>query len=61
MQIQIKKTFVERAISPVAFQQNEYVTLPREVAERLVAEGKAHPLVTFPAQPEKAPKRKARR
>lgn len=41
MQIQIKKPFLERAISPLAFQQNEYVDLPEKLAQKLIKQGKA--------------------
>lgn len=46
MQIQITKPFYEKSLSPLAFQQNEYVTMPDEVAQRLIDEGKAVPLAT---------------
>lgn len=41
MQIQIKKPFVERALSPIAFQQNELLDLPEKLAQKLIKQGKA--------------------
>ncbi len=41
MQVQILKPFLERALSPKAFQQNEYITMPDKVAKGLIKRGLA--------------------
>lgn len=41
MQVQIKKPFFERAISPIAFQPNELLDLPRKLAQQLIQSGHA--------------------
>lgn len=58
MQIQITRGFAERALSPIAFQQNEYVTMPDALAERLIAEGKARVIPTFDGPTPKSAKKK---
>lgn len=41
MHIQIKKPFLETAISPIAFQQNEFVNVPDSIAKKLIKSGHA--------------------
>jgi hypothetical protein len=44
MQIKIVKPFLERALSPRAFQTNEFVTVPDNIAKKLIKAGHAVPL-----------------
>jgi len=41
MQIKIKRPFLERALSPIAFQQNELINVPDKVAKSLIKAGRA--------------------
>ena len=41
MQIKIQKSFLDTALSPVPFNQNEFVTMPDDVAKTLVKRGLA--------------------
>jgi hypothetical protein len=41
MKIRIEKPFLDRAVSPIAFQQNEYLTVPDAVGKKLIKSGHA--------------------
>jgi hypothetical protein len=41
MRIRIEKPFLDKAVSPIAFQQNEYLTVPDTIGKRLIKSGHA--------------------
>lgn len=41
MKIRIEKPFIEKSVSPLAFQPNELLTVPDSVGKRLIKSGHA--------------------